>query len=511
MNKIEAKIWIQNDKFLKKIPDKDLSEEQILYKAKEQRVIIPVSPSDKNTLFVNKAFSKWKQDFIESEFTDNEENMCPCIQNNDKIIWAFDTAITNIKFMEKSAFNNWRRDSHDIKNGWRNYGIESEPDYEGKAWYDRDKILQRAFNQKDTDPMKFVKKRMIPISAIKLHLKESFERCDKKYNFEKIWNQLIHSLELMGVVFFTCQENKKEKYMWYEDFAVIPYIAIIELKIEEFTSPTIPVRMLLDIEGDDFYTIWLFLNQASLIRCLNQYQQSKIVYTTTESNSDLAWKDRIFTYDGRLLTVKNRDDDSNYQKNWITIHRGTEDYTFIDLNQFMHPERLVLQQTINCVKVYHKIFLVNNDGSIYIPPCKGVELVFCEKPYFPLNDRQERNLFKSISDSLIKTDNEETGKVIKEEEIMQNLWDLGIEIKNSTGIHEILQECTDKASIWKDIWEIYWTLKKENILRKAIDQVKEKSQNNFCSKLLEPKYRRQKEDFLTLMKETLYRELCREL
>lgn len=278
MDKKQLQDWIKDDKFSNKVFKKDITEEEIKKVAKDKRVLIPEMPLTQNDVFlINKTFCKWKRDYIELEFKDNEFNMCPYVKGKDDLIWKFDTEITGDLIMTKSKFDNWRRATSKFDDSEpRPYEIVSNDDFESGGWYDRDEILKRILKQKAASPVSFVKKRMIPISKIASHLKKRLEKYNLKDEFQEIWRQITESLERMGVTFYTCSGNNSEKYLWYEDFAMIPFIALNTTKFKQSLPwPAIPVNVLLDIPENDYESILRFLNQASLLRSTNRYQHNK--------------------------------------------------------------------------------------------------------------------------------------------------------------------------------------------------------------------------------------------
>lgn len=278
MDKKQLQDWIQNDKFSNKVYKKDITEEEIKKVAKDKRVLIPEMPLTQNDVFlINKTFCKWKRDYIELAFKDNEFNMCPYVKAKDDLIWKFDTEITGDLIMTKSKFDNWRRATSKFDDSEpRPYEIVSNDDFESGGWYDRDEILRRILMQKAASPVSFVKKRMIPISKIASHLKKRLEEYNLKDEFQEIWRQITESLERMGVTFYTCSGNNSEKYLWYEDFAMIPFIALNTTRFKQSLPwPAIPVNVLLDIPENDYESILRFLHQASLLRSTNRYQHNK--------------------------------------------------------------------------------------------------------------------------------------------------------------------------------------------------------------------------------------------
>lgn len=274
MNKKQLQNWIKNDKFCDKEFKKNITEVEVKKAAKDKRVFIPETPSTKNdTFLINKTFCKWKKNYIESKFTDNEFNMCPYIIDEGEFVWIFDTRINNKSVMKN--FDNWRRESS--KSDYpktseyetREYEINGTPDFEGGAWYDRDEILKRILKQKTASPVSFVKERMISISKIASHLERRLEDYNLKDEFQEIWRQITESLERMGVTYYTCSGNDSEKYLWYEDFAMIPFIALDTTKFKQSLPwPAIPVNILLDIPENDYESILRFLHQASLLRSI---------------------------------------------------------------------------------------------------------------------------------------------------------------------------------------------------------------------------------------------------
>lgn len=277
--------WVGNRKFFKKVEKETAGNDEKLQKeetwkeaAKEYRLLLPSSPTDRRTLFINRSFRKWKAKIAESKFIDNEFNMCPCIGNGEEVVWRFDTKISGANFMPK--FNDWRRTtvSFEQKGYSRNNAMEGTQDFEGGRWYDRDEILQRMFRQKDQAKTKaFVQKRMLDIDSVFSHLRHRLESSgiSEKDN-EEICTQIKQSLEMLEISYFTNKENPGKKYIWYEDFAMIPFIALDATKFDkQLPWRAIPVNLLLDIEENDYESVLLFLNQASLLRSIKQYQNNK--------------------------------------------------------------------------------------------------------------------------------------------------------------------------------------------------------------------------------------------
>ena len=278
MDKKQLQNWIKNDKFCEKVFQKGITEEEVKKAGKDKRVFIPKTPSTKNDVFfINKVFGKWKRNYIELEFKDDEFNMCPYIEDKDDLVWKFDTKITGKLIMTKSKFDNWRRASSKFDDSKpRPYEIEKNEDFEYGDWYDRDEILRRILKQKISVPVSFVKKRMIPISKIASHLEKKLESYNLNDEFQEIWRQITESLAHMGVTFYSFPGNDNEKYLWYEDFAMIPFIALNTTKFKQSLPwPAIPINVLLDIEEDDYESILRLLHQASLLRSINRYQNHK--------------------------------------------------------------------------------------------------------------------------------------------------------------------------------------------------------------------------------------------
>ena len=277
MNKKQLQNWIKNDKFCNKVFHSSITKKDIKEVAEKLRVFIPETPSEKDNAFlINKSFLKWKKNYIELIFKDDEFNMCPYIQDKEDFVWKFNTTVTGELVMTKSQFDSWRRipsKFDDFKT--RKYEITGEGDFEAGNWYSRDEILGRIFNQKNTKPLLFVKKRMIPISRIASHLERKLEDYTLKDEFQEIWQQITEALERMGVTFYTCSENGNEKYIWYEDFAIIPFIALDPTKFKQSLPwPAIPVNVLLDIQEDDYESTLRFLHQASLLRSIKRYKSN---------------------------------------------------------------------------------------------------------------------------------------------------------------------------------------------------------------------------------------------
>lgn len=291
----EVKNWVRNEKFFQKVKkenkakDKDdsvlLEEKTWIDAAKNYRFLLSISPLDKSKLLINKSFMKWKSGTAELECIDNEFHMCPYTLNGNEIIWKFNTVISGSNFMKN--FNDWRRKKN-VDGEGRIYALNiAQEDFEGGRWYDRNEILHRLFNQKDqAKAHQFVKKRMLPIDLVFSHLMDKLKKALKKYDMsendcvkicDETCRQIKLSLKMLGVPLFSSKQHPGKAYIWYEDFAMIPFIALDSSQFNvPLPWPAIPVNVLLDIQENDCDSAFRLLNQAGLLRSVHHYRNNKI-------------------------------------------------------------------------------------------------------------------------------------------------------------------------------------------------------------------------------------------